>query len=285
MDLIKKRNNHVTTFFLCVILLFMFCPLLCGRTLQASAERTNGAQKVQNIVDQSVFITFSKGENQTKGQYMYGCFYISDAVYDSSLEYGVLVFPKWFAERYGITGNYIEEYTEIGMGNSLALMVVPNPMSVSEGKILKCGITDIPETGENTELSFIFFVRDSEGNIAYAMPRHAAYATLLVEDYSYDELAKMIGQRVKTENSFKQIVTKITELVDSVWVYVIIAFASIVIVWGAYIGIRVIIAKKNEEKINANGMIKSLIIGIVIMFVLAVGMTLLINGLSSWLSW
>lgn len=28
MDLIKKRNNHVTTFFLCVILFFMFCPLI-----------------------------------------------------------------------------------------------------------------------------------------------------------------------------------------------------------------------------------------------------------------
>ena len=83
----------------------------------------------------------------------------------------------------------------------------------------------------------------------------------------------------------KQIVVKITELVNSVWVYVVIAFGSVVLVWGAYIGIRVIIAKKNEEKINANGMIKSLVIGIVVMFVIAVGAPLLINGLSSWLSW
>ncbi|MBQ3505155.1 MAG: hypothetical protein IJA89_00080, partial [Clostridia bacterium] len=75
------------------------------------------------------------------------------------------------------------------------------------------------------------------------------------------------------------------ELVNSVWVYVVIAFGSVVVVWGAYIGIRVIIAKKNEDKINANGMIKNLVIGIVVMFVIAVGAPLLINGLSSWLSW
>lgn len=54
---------------------------------------------------------------------------------------------------------------------------------------------------------------------------------------------------------------------------------------GAYIGIKIIIAKKNDEKINARDMVKQLIIGIVIMFVLAVGLPLLINGLTSWFSW
>ena len=95
----------------------------------------------------------------------------------------------------------------------------------------------------------------------------------------------MIGQRVKTESSFGQIVTKIDELIDSVWVYVVIALASVVVVWGAYIGIKIIIANKNDEKINARDMVKQLIVGIVIMFVLAVGLPLLINGLISWFSW
>ena len=40
-----------------------------------------------------------------------------------------------------------------------------------------------------------------------------------------------------------------------------------------------------EEKINARGMVKSLVVGIVVAFVIAVAMPLLINGLSSWLSW
>lgn len=287
MDLIKDKKSSTNNIFVWLIIFLLLFSMFCGSGVVTAnaAEATSGSEKVQNNVDNSVFITFSKGESADKGQYIYGCFYVPDTVYDSSLEYGVVVFPKWFAERYGITGNYIEEYTAIGKYDSLAIMVVPNPTSISEGKILKCGIINIPEAGENMELSFIFFVRDSEGNIAYEIPRHAAYATLIAEDYTYDELAKMIGQRVKTESSFGQIVIKIKELVDSVWVYVVIALASVIVVWGAYIGIKIIIAKKNDEKINARDMVKQLIIGIVIMFVLAVGLPLLINGLISWFSW
>ena len=288
MDLIKNKKSSTSNIFVLLIMFLLLCSMFCGGgvvTTAKAAEVTSGSEKVQNNVDNSVFITFAKGASADKGQYIYGCFYVPDTVYDSSLEYGVVVFPRWFAERYGITGNYIEEYTAIGMYDSLAIMVVPNPSSISEGKILKCGIVNIPEAGANMELSFIFFVRDSEGNIAYEIPRHAAYATLLAEDYTYNELAKMIGQRVKTESSFGQIVTKIDELIDCVWVYVVIALASVVVVWGAYIGIKIIIANKNDEKINARDMVKQLIVGIVIMFVLAVGLPLLINGLISWFSW
>ena len=60
-------------------------------------------------------------------------------------------------------------------------------------------------------------------------------------------------------------------------------FGSIsVVVWGAYIGIKIAIAHRNEEKINARDMIKNLVIGIVIIFVVAMGAPLLINGLSAW---
>ena len=48
------------------------------------------------------------------------------------------------------------------------------------------------------------------------------------------------------------------------------------------IGIKIAIAHRNEEKINARDMIKNLVIGIVIIFVVAMGAPLLINGLSAW---
>ena len=64
--------------------------------------------------------------------------------------------------------------------------------------------------------------------------------------------------------------------------YIVLAMAAVVVVWGAYIGIRIAIAHRNEDKINARGMVKNLIIGIVIMFVIAMGAPLLINGLSAW---
>lgn len=83
-------------------------------------------------------------------------------------------------------------------------------------------------------------------------------------------------------DSLSQIVDKLKSLMDSFWIYIVIALAAVVVVWGAYIGIKIAIAHKNEEKINARDMIKNLIIGIIIIFVVAMGAPLLINGLSAW---
>ncbi|MBQ3219567.1 MAG: hypothetical protein IJB32_03145 [Clostridia bacterium] len=69
---------------------------------------------------------------------------------------------------------------------------------------------------------------------------------------------------------------------NSFWIYIILAMAAVVVVWGAYIGIKIALAHRNEEKINARGMVKSLIIGVIIMFVIAMGAPLLINGLAAW---
>lgn len=83
-------------------------------------------------------------------------------------------------------------------------------------------------------------------------------------------------------DSLGGIVTKLNELMDSFWIYIVLAMAAVVVVWGAYIGIKVAIAHKNEDKINSRDMVKNLIIGVVIMFVIAMGAPLLINGLSAW---
>ena len=84
------------------------------------------------------------------------------------------------------------------------------------------------------------------------------------------------------DGSLQGIVTKLNDLMDSFWLYIVLAMAAAVVVWGAYIGIRIALAHRNEDKINARGMVKSLIIGIVIMFVIAMGAPLLINGLAAW---
>lgn len=84
------------------------------------------------------------------------------------------------------------------------------------------------------------------------------------------------------DGSLEQIVTSLKSLMDSFWVYIVMALAAVVVVWGAYIGIKIVIAHRNEEKINARDMVKNLIIGIVIIFVVAMGAPLLINGLAAW---
>lgn len=84
------------------------------------------------------------------------------------------------------------------------------------------------------------------------------------------------------DSNLAEIVAKLQSLIDSFWIYIVIALAAVVVIWGAYIGIKIAIAHRNEEKINAKDMVKQLIIGIVIIFVVAMGAPLLINGLSAW---
>lgn len=82
--------------------------------------------------------------------------------------------------------------------------------------------------------------------------------------------------------NLQEIINKLSELMDSFWIYIVMALAAVVVIWGAYVGIRIAVAHRNEEKINASDMVKNLIIGIVIIFVVAMGAPLLINGLSAW---
>ena len=282
---IKKSSSM-----LCILLMILAMALamvMPTSLVNAKAETLEEEEQitVETIVENCVFITFTKGESEEKGQYIYACYFVPEAYYDSSLSYGVVVFPRWFAERYGVTGNYIAEYEALGMKDSLALLEVESPVLLSGGRLLKCGIKDIPESGEDIELSYIFFVQDAEGNYGYSAPHHAAYATLIAEDYTSAQIAEMIGQRVQMETSFKQIIVKLSELVDSFWIYIVIGCTSVVVIWGAYIGIKIAVARRREEQIDARGMVKNLIIGIVIAAVIAVGTPLLINGLSSWLAW
>ena len=85
------------------------------------------------------------------------------------------------------------------------------------------------------------------------------------------------------DENLQGIVTKLQSLMDSFWIYIVMALA-VVVICGAYDVIKIAIAHKNEEKINARDMVKNLIIGIVIIFVIAMGAPLLINGLSAWVT-
>lgn len=84
------------------------------------------------------------------------------------------------------------------------------------------------------------------------------------------------------DENLSKIVVKLNELMGSFWKYAIAALILVIVVWGIYVGIKIITAHKNDEKINAKGMLKSLLIGVIVIFVIAVGAPLLIKGLEAW---
>ena len=86
------------------------------------------------------------------------------------------------------------------------------------------------------------------------------------------------------DTNLQDLVSKLNELMNSFWKYAIAALALIIVVWGVYIGMKIIVANRNDEKVNAKGMLKNLLIGVVVIFVIAVGAPLLIKGLEAWVT-
>ena len=41
------------------------------------------------------------------------------------------------------------------------------------------------------------------------------------------------------DGSLAEIVAKLQSLIDSFWIYIVIALAAVVVIWGAYIGIKI----------------------------------------------
>ena len=277
----RIRNNSILCLLLMLIIL-CFSFISTSGSVKAKAE-TPEPQPItaQEIVDNAMFNSFRKGDNANYGKFIFACFYIPEAFYDTSCKYGVLIFPSNYMERFITERDYIREFGE----QAVQIMIIENdtPLEAPEGRLFKCGIVQMLEQNLGREFVFIFYAEDALGNIAYTDPERATYNTLDAQNFTDAELLEILDRKLQMKDNFVTIIDKIEELVDSIWVYMVMVCASVVVVWGAYIGIRIAVAKRNEEKINAMGMVKSLIIGIVIMFVLAMGLPMLIHGLGKWI--
>ena len=130
---------------------------------------------------------------------------------------------------------------------------------------------------------FIGYVKDADGDVAYLSPEYAAYATLNVGEMSDYEILNRLNDEMTVRSTFGKIADKIVELVDSIWVYLVICCSAVVVIWGTYIGIRLAVAKKSEQKVDSRSIEKRLVIGIAIMFVLAGALPLLVKGLALWI--
>ena len=82
--------------------------------------------------------------------------------------------------------------------------------------------------------------------------------------------------------NFQEIITRVESLFTDFWGLTVGLLAAVIVIWCVYVGVRLIVANRNEERIDSKRMVKNLIVGIVIMFILVVGVPLLIEGLSTW---
>ena len=284
----EQRQSKKTSF-LCLILIlltiFGFALTVPAKAFAEESEETEQTEETKpqadEIVKKMFFFGFRKGEDETRGRYIFAMIYVPDEVYYEDCTYGVTIFPKIYMERFNVYSDYMNNLAAQGKQYLDIVGAVYQP--APKGKVFRCGIGNIRDTNTALTFAFIGYVKDTYGNYAYIMPEYGAYDTLTVGELTNEQILEKLDYELTVRSTFGGITDKISELVDSVWLYLVIGCSAVIVIWGAYIGIRIAVAKKSEQKVDAQGMVKRIVIGIVIMFVLAGALPLLIKGLALWI--
>ena len=283
----QTQNKKIS--FLCMLLIlltiFGFALTVPTKAFAEELEETEQTEETKpqadEIVKKMFFFGFRKGEDESHGRYIVAMIYVPDEMYFEDCTYGVTIFPKAYIQRFNVYSDYMNGLA--AQGKPYLDVIGYSYQSAPEGKVFRCGIANIRDTNTSLTFAFIGYVKDSYGNYAYVMPEYGAYDTLKVGELTNEQVLEKLNYELTVRSTFGGIANKIVAFVDSIWVYLVIACSAVVTIWGAYIGIRLAVAKKSEQKVDAQGMIKRLVIGIVIMFVLAGALPLLVKGLALWI--
>ena len=276
MEKTNKNRKSILVSFLLIVMLTLFCGASVG-TVNAYAD---SPPSIQEVVDETIFIAFKKVEDGANGRTLTACFFVPNGYYLPDIySYGVFIVPQRYIEKFITRGDYINELEEQGK----PYLDIPASKSIeyAKGRGINCGISNIMDANLDLEFVFAMYCKDKDGNHAYTYLERQTYSTSTATAITYEEEEKIAEQRL-LDARLEKIARKTDTLSSAVFKYLIIGVSAVVIVWGAYIGIRVVIARKKEEKIDSKNMVKRLLIGIVIMFVLAVALPLLIKGLGAW---
>ncbi len=84
------------------------------------------------------------------------------------------------------------------------------------------------------------------------------------------------------ENGMETFGGQLSALFNVAWPYLLGIGVVLIVGWSLYLGIRFIMAKKAEEKVEAKKLITQLLSGILLIFILVAGLPLIIQGIASW---
>lgn len=90
---------------------------------------------------------------------------------------------------------------------------------------------------------------------------------------------------LSAEADFSDLSDTITDLIQSMWVPCVAVASALAVAWGIYLGVKYWMAAGDEQKKkSAKSSIISFVIGIIVIFVVAVGAPIGISALSEWVS-
>ncbi|MDR2266075.1 MAG: pilin [Christensenellaceae bacterium] len=86
----------------------------------------------------------------------------------------------------------------------------------------------------------------------------------------------------RNENAMEELKNNLTQLLNNFYPYIIAIVSAFVALWAVFIGLKWWQAGNQEKHREAKEYLKNFIIGLVIIFILAVGATALIGYLGNW---
>ena len=90
---------------------------------------------------------------------------------------------------------------------------------------------------------------------------------------------------LSAEADFTDLSETITDLIKSMWVPCVAVASALAVAWGIYLGIKYWTSAGDEQKKkSAKSAIISFVVGVVLIFIVAVGAPMAIGALSEWVS-
>lgn len=90
---------------------------------------------------------------------------------------------------------------------------------------------------------------------------------------------------LSAEADFTDLSDTITDLIQSMWVPCVAVASALAVAWGIYLGVKYWLSAGDEQKKkSAKSAIISFVIGVIVIFVVAVGAPMGIGALSEWVS-
>ena len=77
----EKTINKSKSLFLFVIMFLLAISMFGGGTVTANAQTVESNYTVQDIIDNTVFVTFRKGDTAERGKYIIACYYVPNEYY------------------------------------------------------------------------------------------------------------------------------------------------------------------------------------------------------------
>lgn len=100
--------------------------------------------------------------------------------------------------------------------------------------------------------------------------------------FSLFSMLAAAGDTGTLENNLTDFGSQLNSLVGVIWPWLLGLGLVFIGLWGAFIGIKIIKAKKAEEKQEAKAYIKQLVLGIAVIFIIAAGLPLVVSGIAAW---